>query len=255
MIYLYENYGLNIVEKDLTHPFKSDIEINIKESDLKGLSTLLWVEKKDNKDIYFKTFQTAIQNFKKKYRFEVNGSEASILREFLVNVIKYESFGYNNERLSFKNKNGLFNSTQLTFKLEENSFLAFNPSVKKVIKWIVSSILKHSTINGNRNFDPEEKEIRISTEVMHDEELDKDFICLEIFDVKTVVQKNEIDFFEQLCDNCSDALTSVCDFDVFFTTEENRNYVSSVLPKESPKPVPFSEENKGIKFRFKFITN
>ncbi|MDM1551648.1 hypothetical protein [Empedobacter falsenii] len=255
LIYLYKNYGLEIVEKDLIHPFDSDIEIEIKESDLKILGSFFWINNVNGKNTYFKTFRTAIQNFKKKYRFDVTNSEASILRDFLLNVIKFESFDYNNEILSFKNSVGLFNENQLKFDIKRDTFFAFNPSIKEVIKWITSSILKHSTINGYRDFNPLDKEIKISTKEMYDEELDHNFIFLEIMDVGSKVTKSEIKFFDSLCDNCSEILKSVCDFEVFFTTNENKNYSCSVLPKDSPKPVPFSEEDKGIKYRFKFITN
>lgn len=255
IIYTHENYGSKIVEDKNIHPFDEEEEIIINEQDCKKLS-VLFGGGKPFKDNHYKKIRTAIQNFKKKYRFDVlDESEASILRDFLENVIKYQKYASEKNELSFSDEGEKFNYNQLIFNLQEVAFFGWNPSVKAMIKWIFEGILKHSNINGNREFNPLDKKIIVSTKTDSDELTGYEYVILEIHDTKSVVLKKPEDFVNYVLSACNESnLNSVCDFSVNFMDKDHNNYECSILPKNNI-PSKITIDNDGLIYKFKFLKN
>lgn len=255
LIYAYEIYGKKIFETTRTHPFDSDDEIKIDNDHRVKLNPLFESGTSDKPNTY-KKFSTAIQNFKTEYRFDSETTESSNLKNFLENNVKYHKHNNGAQTVySFKddNPNSLFNDSQLEFDLKQKSFFAWNPSLKLMIKWIIESILTHSNIDGNRDFNPKNKKIRISTYEYFDEISGYEYTILEVNDLKSRVLKNPNDFTKNLWEAVSEShLISVCDFDVSFTDNDNKHFSYSVLPKGS-QPEEVKEGSGGLKYRFKFI--
>ena len=256
IIYTHENYGSKIVEDKNIHPFDEEEEIIINEQDCKNLS-VLFGGGNPFKDNHFKKIRTAIQNFKKKYRFDLEIGEASSLKNFLEKVIEYQKYEDDENYYSFKIKDieQLFNYSQLVFDLHENAFFGWNPSVKAMLKWIIEGILKHSNINGNRKFNPLDKKIIVSTKSDSDELTGYEYIILEINDTKSIVLKKPEDFVSYVSSACNESnLNSVCDFSVNFMDKDLNNYECSILPRNNI-PSKIAIDNNGLIYKFKFLKN
>ena len=135
------------------------------------------------------------------------------------------------------------------------AFFGWNPSVKAMIKWIVEGILKHSNINGNREFNPLDKKIIVSTKSDSDELTGYEYVILEIHDTKSVVLKKPEDFVNYVLSACNESnLNSVCDFSVNFMDKDHNNYECSILPKNNI-PSKIAIDNDGLIYKFKFLKN
>ncbi len=255
LILAYELYGEEIVKSENKHPFESDKEIKIKSEDQRDKLRHLFGGGKPYRKKYFRTFRTAIQDFKRKYRFDLESSESSILSQFLENITKYEKHTDGDITYSFSNSDtkALFNETQLNFDLSKKHFFLWNPALNKFLKWIISSILKHSNIDGNRPFDPEQKQIIFSSYEDYDEGKGKEYIVLEITDTKSVIKKGKNEFIKSVLDEVS-VMASVCDVEVYFIEEESgKAFYCSLLPKGKITPVPSEKEKEGVLYRFKIL--
>lgn len=252
LITAYEIYGEEIIKNGGKHPFNSKNEVVIKEVDKEKLRYIFGgLQGNVFKNDHFKTFNTAIQNLKRKYRFDDEKVESSILKDFLMNIIKYQSY---EDKHSFKNneKNDLFNKNQLEFHLDENHFFAWNPALKKFISWVTESILKHSNLKGERPFNPLEKRVLFLTQKVYDENKDSELVVLEITDQDSVIKKDKDLFIKYLLDSVRESnLTSVCDVEVYFTTIKGEHFHCSLLPKGNLDPRP--EGKGGLVFQLKFL--
>lgn len=249
----YEIYGKDIVVKYNVHPFSFTEDVIIKDEDIDKLSPLFGGGSPYRKN-HFKKFSTAIQNFKKKYRFELEKTEASILEDFLRNITLYEKHDDNNFNYSFSKKvsTDLFNITQIEFDLKVNSFFVWNPSLRLLIKWIVSGILKHSNVKGNRDFSPDKKRIKYSTYEAYDPINNRDLIVFDIIDKNSYITKDHNDFIKNVNDQINETnMTSVSDVEVYFNNDVGQGYFCSILPKGQLEIK--TEWQDGLLYRFKLI--
>lgn len=252
LINIYDKYGLQIVKNEHVHPFDSANTIELSDSDKK----LYWNIFGNNQK--FKSIATAVQNFKKKYRFDNEPSESSDLKDFLRNIIKFQKHSLGEENLivhsfdSSKNTGFLFSIDQIIFDIKNNVFFAWNPPIKKVLSWIFESILKHSNIEGVRNFNSSDKEITVSSYKRYDDNADQDFVYLDILDKKTFIQKDVDLFLDAVKDKVKSNLTSVCDFEVFFSTSFDKHFACSILPDKG-KEQEVEQIADGLLYRFKFL--
>ena len=258
LLLAYEIYGVEMVKKYNKHPFDCNKKVlNFKDTDL-GKLKILFGGGKPYKEQHFKYFTTAIQNFKKKYRFdtEIAQSEASVLQIFLENIIKFQKHNDVEKVYSFdseKSTENLFKLERIIFSLESTAFFAWNPALKKVLPWIIESILKHSNIEGTRPFNPDEKDIEIRSYTYYDEIEDHNTVFLEITDRKSMVMKDAKYFREILFQNLGKELKSVCDLEVIFSTQDCKKFKFSLMPIGDLEEI-LNPTEIGITYKFKFIS-
>lgn len=251
LIWAYEKYGQSIVQEHSVHPFDYQNQVILdKEDKNSGVDFF----KYNNGKSYYKNFSTAIQSFKRDYRFDLEKTESSILSEFIKNVFHYENHISDNQGYTFKFQDSsmLFHQSQLIYDFQEKHFFAWIPSLRAALKWIVASILKHSNIDGNRNFDPKEKQIVISSFEHYNENTDKTYVVLEVLDKGSIILKKADWFIKSLQDVVQDAnLKSVCNFEVYFSTSSKEHYHATLLPEVKTNPIP--KANEGLVYQFYFI--
>lgn len=259
LILAYEKYGIELVKKEEKHPFDCpNSEIKIQDTDLQKLR-FIFSGGPPYKEQHFKYFTTAIQNFKKKYRFDTENaqSEASVLQIFLENIVKFQKHNDVLKVYSFdseKSTENLFRLEQIIFSLDSTAFFAWNPALKKVLSWITESILKHSNIEGSRPFNPDEKKIEIKSYTTdYDDIADHNDVFLEITDRKSMVMKDAKYFRKILFENLGYELKSVCDLEVIFSTQDCKKFKFSLMPIGDLEEI-INPTEIGITYKFKFIS-
>lgn len=204
---------------------------------------------------------TEIQMFKGKYRFGNERSESSILSDLIINTATTERRTYieHNENIinsfSKADTSGRFNSNQILFNPDlkkfqsKANFFTWVPNVTITLASIFENILKHSNIEGNRNFDSSDKQIIISL----DRQLVGDVIKIEltILDKYSLFQGNIDTILSDMRRDYVPPLVSICDFEVQFVTINNEFYQCRVLPY-SDKISPLNESPEGFKYILTF---
>ncbi|MDG4945756.1 hypothetical protein NMK71_04960 [Weeksellaceae bacterium KMM 9713] len=261
LIYSYKIFSDDIIKVHGCHPFEYNQKITIDEAYKEKLKHLFGGGNPYKKD-HYNNFNTAIQRFKTKYRFDTTAgnSEASNLKTFLVNIFKYNTYtDENHVAHSFSKDRAtdgtLFNENQFDFsELKEENFMVWNPPLKQFLKWIAYGILQHSNINGKRPFNSSEKKIVFrSYKSMSIRKNENDYIILEILDKDSQILKGKNNFIDFLNDEVKQ-LKSVCDLEVSFTANNNNHYKhfkASILPYKKHVQLPKGEN--GLLYKFKIL--
>ncbi|NTS41959.1 RNA-directed DNA polymerase [Flavisolibacter sp. BT320] len=206
-----------------------------------------------------KEIGAVIQEFKRNYRFGNERSESSILSEMITNIAKRRTFTDQEKGIVFSFGNTatspLFNIEQLIFypDLEKfqakANFFSWVPSVKIALTIIFDGILKHSNVQGNRNFLSQDKNIIFQLKRF----LDGDVIKIEfsILDKGSVFLGTLNHVLKDLRRDFFSVLVGLCDFRVQFQTLEGESYECSILPF-SEQVMPIENSVGGFNYVFTF---
>lgn len=242
LILLMSVQGRNLFIETNEHPYLNDLNTKIDESILK--------DKYQNISDYGKSFTISeiIQNFKRKYRFDSESTEATILKELIKNVFNYNKQIYlreDNLYYTFKKKEGLTPNKQIVIDLQflndsefnrKASFFTWVPNIKKALNVIAADILKHSNVKGIRSFKSREKKIVIGIDRDYNDLKGWTEIRLTIFDKTTYCDRNPNDLSNLIDGEFNSFFTSVCDWSIEYDKNEFDSYQIHFLPI-----------NKGIK--------
>ena len=257
IIELMKNEGVECFEKTGKHPYQNRDcnKINIDTID-KKYKNLKGGYKSDV------SITQLIQNFKKNYRFDMEKSEASILKDLNINILNnrvYEDTVNSIEyRFSPKNKGG--ESNQIIYlehsfaeDFDDNAiFFTWVPDVRNFLVNIIGDILKHGNINGERKFASYEKEVEFSVKLIEDEINGETSIELVIFDKKSIVNKTKELFYNQIKDKAY-LLTSICDWKIETDFNGEGSYSINILP-ETKEPFVKIDKVNGLKHILTFYT-
>lgn len=200
-----------------------------------------------------------IQSFKGDYRFGNEKSESSILSDLILRIAQKKEFcdQINNIVYSFGNNDNstLFDYKQIIFYPElkrfqaKANFFTWVPNVKIALSVIFESILKHSNVDGSRNFNRDLKEIIINIERKIVNDVIK--IELSILDKNSLLMNSIDNILADMRRDFFPVLVGICDFKVQFQTVNKENYECQVLPFAS-KVKLINEDTEGFKYIFTF---
>ena len=114
-----------------------------------------------------KYFTEKAQIFKRNYRFGWNSDEATDLRLLILKIIHSQKHSASGSIYSFDNQTK-FSTDQIIWIEKEArfnivaNFFTWVPAIKMALSYFIQSILQHSNINGDREFDIKSKRIEIS---------------------------------------------------------------------------------------------
>ncbi|OMQ13678.1 reverse transcriptase domain-containing protein [[Flexibacter] sp. ATCC 35103] len=243
-------------------------KLNIPKDLISGVQNLFEILRTSGIDFYNinnlhpledKNIGAKIQLFKGDYRFGNEKSESSILSDLIIRTALKKEFSdqINNIVYSFgeNDNSGLFDYKQIIFYPElqkfqsKANFFTWVPNVKIALSIIFESILKHSNVNGNRNFTLEEKGIIINIERKAVNDLIK--IELSILDKNSLLMGSIDNILSDMRRDFFPVLVGICDFKVQFKSIMEENYECRVLPYAS-KVKPIDEDPQGFKYIFTF---
>lgn len=208
----------------------------------------------DNNDV-----GSRIQDFKKNYRFGNERSESSILSDLIINVAKSRTFSNQNLNITYsfgeRNNSELFNLNQIKFVptverfQSKANFFTWVPNVRIALSNVFDSILKHSNIEGSRDFTSIDKVIEIELKrEMNGKNIQ---IELSILDKDSVFTGEINNVFLDFRREFLDILKGICDFKIQFSTIENHVYECRILPY-AEKLEEVSHPLGGFKYIFTF---
>jgi len=214
-----------ILEKVRTHPnfnkgekvkeFKGKLPVQIWKDtnsliDFLSTTGLEYFNKTGNHPIDDLSIAKAIQNFKRNYRFGSEKTEYSVLHDLINNILNKNKLSHSdteksiNYSFSETDTSGQFSASQIVFLPDDKKFamragfFTWVPNVRNALWWIFEGILKHSNINGIRNFTRTDKRIEISIERSRDSESDHTKVTLVISDCNSVLTKAPESLFKDL---------------------------------------------------------
>ena len=250
LIELYQQLGIEKVKEENIHPFTSLVEfpINLDKSRYQNLLMM-------SNGNYYNKFSSAIQGFKKQYRFERDeDTEASILEKLLKNVFGYVTHptdGDGEKSFSEKDTSGKFCEDQLNYNLEEKAFFAWIPGFKGMLTWIITGMLKHTNMKGNKEFNSLDKKVSIQSYQEKSEINGNIYVVVEIIDTLSFVNRGGKDFCACVYDEAERHLVSCCDFEVDFLDESGKAWRGYILPRKECEVT--SDNVEGLTYRFKFL--
>jgi len=206
-----------------------------------------------------------IQNFKKQYRFDNEKTEASILRELILNVFKNKKLYFVNEDQkkrycfsdSVSDEQKLSHCTYIVLEiLQENfdnlaSFFTWVPYIRNALWEIALDILKHGNLNGSREFKSFEKKVSFEVERVFDELAGQRLVIFIITDYETISSKLPEVLFEELKagNYFNKHFKGICDWTINYDIDNGESYQLKMLP-ECPKTeaiVKLKEKSNGYK--------
>ncbi len=250
LLKLMENEGKLCFEKTKKHPYQN---MNCdKVDDVKKKYSSLYYNFNSDK------ITNLIQGFKKNYRFDIEKSESSQLKDLIINVFNKQSFQKSNIRYEFDSKFDKDNNEQLILlktdfdkDFSDNAiFFTWVPNIRSFLKEIAEDILKHGNINGNQNYQSYEKEVIFHLDRVYNDIEGYTEILFIIFDKESVVGKDKELFYKQIKEK-SKYLKSLCDWSIEADVRDVPCRIQ-ILPETKE---PFKELNDkvgGLKHVLKF---
>jgi hypothetical protein len=138
-----------------------------------------------------------IQDFKKNYRFDTEETEASILRNLITNIANWVTYSADGPIVKFNDRfcKLQFNPNADFFDVN-NIFFADVESFKIGLSVLFQSLIKHTNIGGQKQFDRSEKKLVIETK--SETTIDGYNYKLTICDVGATIQKKPYDIIKNL---------------------------------------------------------
>lgn len=239
LILLMSVQGRKLVIETNEHPYLNNLSTKID-------ATIL-IEKYKNISDSGGTFtiSTIIQNFKRKYRFDNESTEATVLKELIKNVFNFNKQVYLREDklyYTFKGKEKLELNEQVIIDLHflndsqfnsKASFFTWVPNIKKALNMIAADILKHSNLKGASSFKSQEKQITIDIAREYNELRGWTEICLTILDKNTYCDRDPTDLSKLIEGEYKSLFTSVCDWRIEYDKNQYDSYLIEFLPSNN----------------------
>ncbi len=197
------------------------------------------------------TITGLIQSFKRNYRFDNEKSEASVLRDLIINVTNKLSFTREDESIiefdpkleKVENENSVLLKIDFNEKFDSNAvFFSWVPNIRNFLKDALESILKHGNVNGDTNYQSYEKEVLFEVNRVNDPITFETKIHFIIYDKGSVVKKGKEDFYKKIKER-KENLVGLCDWKIEADFEQDESYEIAILPETNK---PFNKLNKKV---------
>lgn len=266
LIKLMADEGKSAVEKTKRHPF-DNIECDkiVKEKASKVYKNIT----NNGKTLFISWI---IKNFKKNYRFANETSEATILKDLIVNVFnqnnkchldseRKKAFVFNDYRnMELLDSNSDINEIhKISINFEEKFellafFFTWVPNIKYALSVMADDILKHCNYNGKRDFQNNMKEVFCSINKKFIDIKEHTELLLTINDKNTISNTNPDKLLNDYKDKLLNSLKGICDWYIHYDLENGDSYIVQFLPElpldETIKK--HSEKAGGFKHLFTF---